>query len=251
MTRLFRSKSCGVGVLISTTTSHDLECTSKSPTPSLYLTNEEEEEDEEEEYDYFLDNPITTPFIGQNYSHGNEKEQRSPNNNNQLPQILSSVASALRKSLLVTCSVVQTTQDDFSSSSSSSSMEIGCPTDALHVSHVTFDRFNGCFLGLPLELQPQLPRKVPSASVSVFGVSANSMQCSYDQRGNSVPTILLTMQKRLYSGGGLQAEGIFRINAENTEEESVRNHLNRGVVPRGIDVHCLAGLIKPVNTTLV
>lgn len=30
------------------------------------------------------------------------------------------------------------------------------------------------------------------------------MQCSYDQRGNSVPTILLMMQKRLYSGGGLQ-----------------------------------------------
>ncbi|KAK1369883.1 Rho GTPase-activating protein 3 [Heracleum sosnowskyi] len=231
MTRLFRSKS-----------NHDLECTSKSPTPSRYLTNEEEDDDEDEEDDYFLDNPITTPFIGPNYSHGNEQEQRSPNNN-QIPQILSSVASALRKSLLVTCSVVETTQDDFSSSSSSS-MEIGCPTDARHVSHVTFDRFNGCFLGLPLELQPQLPRKVPSASVSVFGVSANSMQCSYDQWGNSVPTILLAMQKRLYSGGGLQAEGIFRINAENTEEESVRNHLNRGVVPRGIDVHCLAGLIK-------
>lgn len=163
MTRLFRSKSCGVGLLISTTPSHDLECTSKSPTPSLYLTNEEEDDDEdenEEEYDCFLDNPITTPFIGPNYGHENEQEQRSPNNN-QIPQILSSVASALRKSLLVTCSVVETTQDDFSSCSSS--MEIGCPTDARHVSHVTFDRFNGCFLGLPLELQPQLPRKVPSA----------------------------------------------------------------------------------------
>ncbi|KAL8125758.1 hypothetical protein AgCh_013144 [Apium graveolens] len=100
--------------------------------------------------------------------------------------------------------------------------------------------------------------------VSVFGVSANSMQCSYGQRGNSVPTILLTMKKRLYSGGGLQAEKNFWINAENTEEESVRNHLNRGVVARGIDVHCLEGLIKasvldlirlnchqPVNTALV
>lgn len=41
-------------------------------------------------------------------------------------------------------------------------------------------------------------------SVSVFGVSAKSMQCSYDDRGNSVPTILLMMQKRLYSGGGLK-----------------------------------------------
>ncbi|KAF5195405.1 Rho gtpase-activating protein [Thalictrum thalictroides] len=52
------------------------------------------------------------------------------------------------------------------------------------------------------------------------------------------------MQKRLYSEGGLEAEGIFRINAENSQEEYVRNQLNRGLVPYGIDVHCLAGLIK-------
>lgn len=42
----------------------------------------------------------------------------------------------------------------------------------------------------------------------------------------------------------LKAEGIFRINAENSQEEYVRDQLNRGVVPRGIDVHSLAGLIK-------
>lgn len=40
--------------------------------------------------------------------------------------------------------------------------------------------------------------------MKVFGVSAKSMQCSYDDRGNSVPTILLRMQKQLYSEGGLQ-----------------------------------------------
>lgn len=41
-----------------------------------------------------------------------------------------------------------------------------------------------------------------------------------------------------------QAEGIFRINAENGQEENVRDQLNSGVVPEDIDVHCLAGLIK-------
>ncbi|KAK1258423.1 hypothetical protein QJS04_geneDACA006624 [Acorus gramineus] len=81
-------------------------------------------------------------------------------------------------------------------------------------------------------------------SASVFGVSAKSMQCSHDQRGNSVPTILLLMQRRLYSQGGLQAEGIFRINAENSQELHVRDQLNKGVVPQGVDLHCLAGLIK-------
>uniref|UniRef100_A0A7N1A5Z0 Uncharacterized protein n=1 Tax=Kalanchoe fedtschenkoi TaxID=63787 RepID=A0A7N1A5Z0_KALFE len=123
------------------------------------------------------------------------------------------------------------------------SADIGWPTDVRHVAHVTFDRFNG-FLGLPVELEPEVPRKPPSASTSVFGVSTNSMQLSYDSRGNSVPTILLLMQRRLYSLGGLQSEGIFRINAENTKEEFVRGHLNAGVVPDGVDVHCLAGLIK-------
>nr|GMD61583.1 rho GTPase-activating protein 5-like [Ipomoea batatas] len=122
-------------------------------------------------------------------------------------------------------------------------MEIGWPTNVRHVAHVTFDRFNG-FLGLPVEFEPEVPRRAPSASATVFGVSTESMQLSFDSRGNSVPTILLLMQRRLYAQRGLQAEGIFRINAENSQEEYVREQLNRGVVPEGIDVHCLAGLIK-------
>ncbi|KAJ6820956.1 rho GTPase-activating protein 4-like [Iris pallida] len=122
-------------------------------------------------------------------------------------------------------------------------MEIGWPTDVRHVAHVTFDRFHG-FLGLPVEFEPEVPRRAPSASANVFGVSTESMQCSYDSRGNSVPTILLLMQRRLYEMGGLQAEGIFRINAENSQEEYVRDQLNRGIVPDAIDVHCIAGLIK-------
>ncbi|KAK7335628.1 hypothetical protein VNO80_27570 [Phaseolus coccineus] len=125
----------------------------------------------------------------------------------------------------------------------SSIMDIGSPTNVRHVAHVTFDRFNG-FLGLPVEFEPEVPRRPPSASASVFGVSTESMQLSYDSRGNSVPTILLLMQRHLYSQGGLQVEGIFRINADNGQAEHVRDQLNQGVVPEGIDVHCLAGLIK-------
>ncbi|CAL1367201.1 unnamed protein product [Linum trigynum] len=122
-------------------------------------------------------------------------------------------------------------------------MEISWPSNVRHVAHVTFDRFNG-FLGLPVEFEPEVPRRAPSASATVFGVSTESMQLSYDSRGNSVPTILLLMQRHLYGLGGLQAEGIFRINAENSQEEYVRDQLNGGVVPEGVDVHCLAGLIK-------
>uniref|UniRef100_A0A453K9P9 CRIB domain-containing protein n=1 Tax=Aegilops tauschii subsp. strangulata TaxID=200361 RepID=A0A453K9P9_AEGTS len=41
-------------------------------------------------------------------------------------------------------------------------MEIGWPTEVQHVAHVTFDRFHG-FLGLPVELEPEVPRRAPSA----------------------------------------------------------------------------------------
>nr|CAD1822935.1 unnamed protein product [Ananas comosus var. bracteatus] len=99
-------------------------------------------------------------------------------------------------------------------------MEIGWPTDVRHVAHVTFDRFHG-FLGLPESSSPTSPA-VPSASANVFGVSTESMQCSYDSRGNSIPTILLLMQRRLYDQGGLREEGIFRITAENSQEELIK-----------------------------
>ncbi|KAK7272232.1 hypothetical protein RJT34_28708 [Clitoria ternatea] len=127
--------------------------------------------------------------------------------------------------------------------SNTPTMDIGSPTNVRHVAHVTFDRFNG-FLGLPVEFEPEVSRRPPSASTTVFGVSTESMQLSYDSRGNSVPTILLLMQRHLYAQGGLQVEGIFRINPDNGQEEQVRDQLNLGVVPEDIDVHCLAGLIK-------
>lgn len=41
-------------------------------------------------------------------------------------------------------------------------MEIGWPTNVRLVTHVTFDRFNG-FLGLPVEFEPEVSRRAPSA----------------------------------------------------------------------------------------
>ncbi|KAL1312552.1 hypothetical protein HN51_039172 [Arachis hypogaea] len=169
---------------------------------------------------------------------GRRASEQDDDEQNQLSPVAVLLA-ALRKSM-VACSV-DSPKDVISNTVHQ--MEIGWPTNVKHVSHVTFDRFNG-FLGLPVELEVHVPAPVPSASVSVFGVSAESMQCSYDSKGNSVPTILLLMQERLYSQEGLKAEGIFRINPENGEEELLRDQLNRGIVPEDIDVHCLAGLIK-------
>lgn len=166
-----------------------------------------------------------------------ERKKREREEGDQL-SLLTVLVTVFRKSLVACKSEVGGVEEKVSSS-----MEISWPTNVRHVSHVTFDRFNG-FLGLPVEFEPEVPRRPPSASTRVFGVSTVSMQLSFDTRGNSVPTILLMMQRRLYSQGGLQAEGIFRINAENGQEEYIREQLNRGVVPDDVDVHCLAGLIK-------
>ncbi|XP_037483135.1 rho GTPase-activating protein 5-like [Triticum dicoccoides] len=156
-------------------------------------------------------------------------------------QVLELLLAALRKSVALPCQMADA--DDPAAGAGAWGMDIGWPTDVRHVAHVTFDRLQG-FLGLPVEFELQIPCPAPSASASVFGVSPESMQCGYDDRGNSVPKILLLMQERLYSQDGLKAEGIFRITPENSQEEHVREQLNRGVVPDDIDVHCLASLIK-------
>lgn len=140
MARLFRSKSCSLNTM----------------PPPLYEDDEggyfgdynyntdDEEEEEEEEDDGGSENPATTPFLSPGGNGGGNQAQFS---------VLGVVAAALRKSL-VTCSV---DADDVASD-----VDIGWPTDVRHVSHVTFDRFDG-FLGLPVELQPEVPSKPPSA----------------------------------------------------------------------------------------
>uniref|UniRef100_J3LFV2 Rho-GAP domain-containing protein n=1 Tax=Oryza brachyantha TaxID=4533 RepID=J3LFV2_ORYBR len=203
---------------------------------------EDEDEDEEEEYEEEAEGevPVSSPLMLPAARGG------GGGGGGGGVSVVETVAAALRRSLLL-CSSVRAAEDEGSAAAAASAaamgMQIGRPTDVRHVSHVTFDRFVG-FLGLPADLEPDVPRPAPSASVSVFGVSPTSMQCSYDSRGNSVPTILLTMQRKLYQLGGLQAEGIFRINADNSQELHVREQLNMGVVPDGVDMHCLTGLIK-------
>lgn len=80
-----------------------------------------------------------------------EEEER-----NQL-SLVALLLAAIRKSM-VACRVDR--PDEVISSVGQ--MEIGWPTDVQHVTHVTFDRFNG-FLGLPVEFEVEIPGRVPSA----------------------------------------------------------------------------------------
>ena len=81
----------------------------------------------------------------------------SEEDQNQLP-LVAVLLAALRKSM-VACRVERGSEDVISAVHQ---MEIGCPTNVRHITHVTFDRFNG-FLGLPVEFEVEIPGRVPSA----------------------------------------------------------------------------------------
>ena len=85
--------------------------------------------------------------------------------------VVEMVTGALRRSLMLCSSsagagVREPEELEEDGATPPPGMQIGGPTDVRHVSHVTFDRFVG-FLGLPADLEPDVPRPVPSAR-SVF-----------------------------------------------------------------------------------
>lgn len=86
----------------------------------------------------------------------NKGAKSSDEEQNQLP-LLTFLVAALRKSM-VACRVDR--GEDVISTVHH--MEIGWPTNVRHITHVTFDRFNG-FLGLPVEFEVEIPGRVPSA----------------------------------------------------------------------------------------
>jgi hypothetical protein len=115
--------------------------------------DEEEEEEEEEEEPYEGegegDAPVASPVI-------------LPSARGGGVSVVDMVAAALRRSLLLCSSVRAEEGGGAAAATAASGMQIGRPTEVRHVSHVTFDRFVG-FLGLPPDLEPEVPRPAPSA----------------------------------------------------------------------------------------
>lgn len=88
---------------------------------------------------------------------GSNKSSEEEQNESQI-SLTALLLAAVRKSM-VACRVER---GDDVISSAVHNMEIGWPTNVQHVTHVTFDRFNG-FLGLPVEFEVDVPGRVPSA----------------------------------------------------------------------------------------
>lgn len=104
-----------------------------------------------------------------------EEQPKGGGNSLQVSSLVALLLAALRRSMMSSCRVDRRRDgDDVAVAVTLSPMEIGWPTDVKHVTHVTFDRFNG-FLGLPIEFELEVPTKAPSArsvcntSFFVFG----------------------------------------------------------------------------------
>lgn len=88
------------------------------------------------------------------FNRTNAHEQQEREASAQLSGLVALVLASVRRSVVTLCRAVEEGDD--------CSLEIGWPTDVQHVTHVTFDRYNG-FLGLPQEFQIEVPGRVPSA----------------------------------------------------------------------------------------
>lgn len=98
-----------------------------------------------------LINPNSSPVEADGEDSSQKEEEERKKEEDQL-SLLALLVTVFRKSLLA----CRKEREDLCS------MEIGWPTDVRHVAHVTFDRFHG-FLGLPVEFEPEVPRRAPSA----------------------------------------------------------------------------------------
>lgn len=92
------------------------------------------------------------------------KERENKERRDHHLSLLALLVTLVRKSFWMACNTTTTGREELCGRPAGTPgvMEIGWPTDVRHVSHVTFDRFNG-FLGLPVEFEPEVPRRPPSA----------------------------------------------------------------------------------------
>lgn len=126
----------------------------------------------EEEMEVEMEHHLGTDNVEEEEEERERKKKERDREGDQL-SILTLLVVAFRKSL-IGCSSSSSRSDG--GGGELSSMEIGLPSNVRHVAHVTFDRFNG-FLGLPVEFEPEVPRRVPSARSVSFHVHFFNVLC--------------------------------------------------------------------------
>eukprot|EP00007_Cunea_sp_BSH-02190019_P005234 CAMPEP_0174243574 /NCGR_PEP_ID=MMETSP0417-20130205/32165_1 /TAXON_ID=242541 /ORGANISM="Mayorella sp, Strain BSH-02190019" /LENGTH=489 /DNA_ID=CAMNT_0015323115 /DNA_START=5 /DNA_END=1471 /DNA_ORIENTATION=- len=80
---------------------------------------------------------------------------------------------------------------------------------------------------------------------SVFGVDPGELELMVDpHNGLEVPKVLVTMRNYLFSNGGLQQEGVFRLAPDESETRTVKQQLSKETFTKTEDVNAIANLLK-------
>jgi hypothetical protein len=141
--------------------------------PSRTYDEEEEEEEEDEEFEDYEEDEEEDMEVE------SSDGTASPPPPSRSGGLVGAVVGALRRSLVMCSAGAAADDDDEDSDSEDEGMEIGVPVDVRHVAHVTFDRFGG-FLGLPADLEPDVPRPTPSvrsALLPLSGLCQRALSC--------------------------------------------------------------------------
>ncbi len=106
-----------------------------------------------------------------------------------------------------------------------------------HNIHVKFDPEKRQYTGLPKEWQDKMHKQ--------FGIELKTLE-SKAVKGytKKIPLVLIAMKKYLFANGGLESEGIFRIQPDQEECVKVKKLLNTGSFEKCKDVNAIANLIK-------
>ena len=79
---------------------------------------------------------------------------------------------------------------------------------------------------------------------SVFGIDPSTLPRELVPSAGLIPSTLVLMRDYLMSNGGMEAEGIFRLAADEAEMATVRSALNSGTFEKCRDINCIATSIK-------
>jgi hypothetical protein len=111
------------------------------------------------------------------------------------------------------------------------------PISIIHTQHVKYNPQTRQYSGLPPEWVALLNRQ--------FGISASQLESvSVPPYKSRIPAVLIQMKEFLYSHGGLECEGIFRIAPSAGESTYVKQLLNENKFDGEADCIIMANLIK-------
>jgi len=106
-----------------------------------------------------------------------------------------------------------------------------------HDAHVTYDASTRRYHGLPAAWENELKKQ--------FGLPPSLVEKEQvDGYDHPLPSILIFMKQYLFTHGGLETQGVFRLAPDGDECSKVKQQLDQGTFKEARDINVFANLIK-------